>query len=258
MTGAVALAIVLVIAVAGLSLAMQSQRTAQSPQTPRPPRAAPSAHATAPAPATGRPRLAAAGRDAAAAGSRRTRGPGARAPAFGRAGGSQSHLGGRRADHRTGHPEPPDARDRPATRVRPFEVTTRVAFPTPAARARVKVGGNHSRPLRPGRPTRIVVDLPTRLIRPPPRNPTVSARSLTPSLAYAARPGCRRSAAPPPSDSSSAGCRRRPSRSGATAASTPSISSATDLSPAAGLARRPEPGAGGHRSWSARSGPVSA
>ena len=42
----------------------------------------------------------------------------------------------------------------------PFEVTTRVAFPTPAARARVKVGGTV--PVRYDRDdrTRIVVDLP--------------------------------------------------------------------------------------------------
>ncbi len=42
----------------------------------------------------------------------------------------------------------------------PVEVTTRVAFPTPAARARVKVGGTI--PVRYDRddPTRIVVDLP--------------------------------------------------------------------------------------------------
>jgi hypothetical protein len=43
----------------------------------------------------------------------------------------------------------------------PFEVTTRVAFPTPAARARVKVGGTV--PVRYDKDdrTRIVVDLPT-------------------------------------------------------------------------------------------------
>jgi hypothetical protein len=42
-----------------------------------------------------------------------------------------------------------------------FEVTTRVAFPTPAARARVKVGG--AVPVRYDKDerTRIVVDLPS-------------------------------------------------------------------------------------------------
>jgi hypothetical protein len=42
-----------------------------------------------------------------------------------------------------------------------FEVTTRVAFPTPAARARVQVGGTI--PVRYDKDdhTRIVVDLPT-------------------------------------------------------------------------------------------------
>jgi hypothetical protein len=42
-----------------------------------------------------------------------------------------------------------------------FEVTTRVAFPTPAARARLKVGG--AVPVRYDKDdrTRIVVDLPT-------------------------------------------------------------------------------------------------
>jgi hypothetical protein len=159
MTGAVALAIVLVIAVAGLSLAMQSQRTAQSPQAPRPPRV--------PRPPTP---------------PRRTRDRKATPPTL-----AETPL----------PPEPPEPEVRgpellrsgepaeakvisvvdertigPVTRSRltleitrdegaPVEVTTRVAFPTPAARARVKVGGTV--PVRYDRddPTRIVVDLPT-------------------------------------------------------------------------------------------------
>jgi hypothetical protein len=42
----------------------------------------------------------------------------------------------------------------------PFEVTTRVAFPTPAARARVKVGGTVPVRYDNDDRTRIVVDLP--------------------------------------------------------------------------------------------------
>ncbi len=42
----------------------------------------------------------------------------------------------------------------------PFEVTTRVAFPTPAARSRVHVGGTVPVRYDKDEPTRIVVDLP--------------------------------------------------------------------------------------------------
>jgi hypothetical protein len=158
MTGAVALAVVLVIAVAGLSLAMQSQRTGQSPQgarSPRPPRPPasprrsrdrrstppPPPEVTLPPdptePELRGPELLRSGEPAEAkvisVVDERTIGPVTR-----------SRL--------TLHIDPGDA---PA-----FEVTTRVAFPTPAARARVKVGGTI--PVRYDRDdrTRIVVDLP--------------------------------------------------------------------------------------------------
>jgi hypothetical protein len=49
-----------------------------------------------------------------------------------------------------------DPGDRP-----PVEVTTRVAFPTAAARARVRVGGTVPVRYDKDDPTRIVVDLPT-------------------------------------------------------------------------------------------------
>jgi hypothetical protein len=159
MTGAVALAVVLVIAVAGLSLAMQSQRTAQSTQSPRPPRA--------PRPPVAPRRT----RD------RRTPPP---APAETSATPDPVEPESQRGPDllRSGEPAQakvisvvdertigPVTRSRLTLQIDPgdgatFEVTTRVAFATPAARARIKVGGTV--PVRYDKDdrTRIVVDLP--------------------------------------------------------------------------------------------------
>ena len=141
MTGAVALTVVLVIVVVGLSLAMQSQQTApgarpqrapRPPRMPTPPRRTrerraqpPASDIPAPAPTAGAgdvdipaPELLRTGEQAEAkvisVVDERTIGPVTR-----------SRL--------TVEIDPGDGR--------PFEVTTRVAFPTPEARARVKVGG---------------------------------------------------------------------------------------------------------------------
>jgi hypothetical protein len=158
MTGAVALAIVLVIAVAGLSLAMQSQRSAQSPPAPRPPRPprppspprrnrerrppTPPPAETAPPPEPAEPEP--------------------RGPDLLRSGEPAEAKVISVVDERTIGPV---TRSRLTLEISreggaPIEVTTRVAFPTPAARERVKVGGTV--PVRYDRddPTRLVVDLP--------------------------------------------------------------------------------------------------
>jgi hypothetical protein len=155
MTGAVALAVVLVIAVAGLSMALQGQRTAQAPQGSRPPR---------PPSPTRRPR--------------ERRGPVAvptpppttpdpteaelRGPELLRSGIPTEAKVVSVVDERTIGPV---TRSRLTLEIHPgggapFEVTTRVAFPTAAARSRVKVGGTI--PVRYDKDdrTRIVVDLP--------------------------------------------------------------------------------------------------
>ena len=159
MTGAVALAIVLVIAVAGLSLAMQSQRAAQSAQGPRPPR--PRGRRSPPR----RTRERTAAQPTAA-----PRPPPTPEPAEPELRGPELLRSGEPAeakvisvvDERTIGPVTRsrltlqiDPGDEP-----PFEVTTRVAFPTPAARARVKVGGTVPVRYDKDEPTRIVVDLP--------------------------------------------------------------------------------------------------
>jgi hypothetical protein len=159
LTGAVALAVVLVIAVAGLSLAMQSQRTAQGssggPRPPRPPR-----------PATARRP-----RDRRGASTSPPETPLPPDPTETEPKGPELLRSGVPAeakvmsvvDERTIGPV---TRSRLTLQIQPeegppFEVTTRVAFPTPAARARVKVGGTV--PVRYDKDdrTRIVVDLPT-------------------------------------------------------------------------------------------------
>jgi hypothetical protein len=161
-TGAVALAVVLVIAVAGLSMAMQGQRTAQSsqggPRQPRPPRP------SRPTMPTRRPR------------ERRAPTPPpppppvpfepaeaeVRGPELLRSGIPADAKVISVVDERTIGPV---TRSRLTLEVTPkegdtFEVTTRVAFPTAEARSRVKVGGTV--PVRYDKDdrTRIVVDLP--------------------------------------------------------------------------------------------------
>jgi hypothetical protein len=157
MTGAVALAVVLVIAVAGLSLAMQSQRAAQSTQSPRPPR--PPRPPVPPRRARDRrtppPTPAAVVPDPVEAEMQR-------GPDLLRSGEPAEAKVISVVDERTIGPV---TRSRLTLQIDPgdgpaFEVTTRVAFATPAARARIKVGGTV--PVRYDKDdrTRIVVDLP--------------------------------------------------------------------------------------------------
>jgi hypothetical protein len=158
LTGAVALAVVLVIAVAGLSLAMQSQRTAQSPTAPRPPRQ-PRPPVT---PRRPRDRRVAAPVPPEPPTPPETVEPEIRGPELLRSGVPAEAKVISVVDERTIGPV---TRSRLTLQVEPgdgpsFEVTTRHAFPTPAARARVKVGGTV--PVRYDKDdrTRIVVDLP--------------------------------------------------------------------------------------------------
>ena len=159
MTGAVALAVVLVIAVAGMSMAMQGQRTAQGQQTPRTPRV------PRPPMATRRPR------------ERRGPTPPPPPPPPPPTGQSEPELRGPEL-LRSGVPAQakvmsvvdertigPVTRSRLTLEIDPgdgssFEVTTRVAFPTAAARSRVKVGGTIPVRFDKDDRTRIVVDLP--------------------------------------------------------------------------------------------------
>jgi hypothetical protein len=158
-TGAVALAVVLVIAVVGLSLALQSQKTTQTPQSPRPPRpprTPPTARRprerrgtpTPPVPDIPPPEPKAADIPT---------------PEPLRSGVSTEAKVISVVDERTIGPV---TRSRLTIEIDPgdgppFEVTTRVAFPTPEARARIKVGGTI--PVRYDRDdhTRVVVDVPT-------------------------------------------------------------------------------------------------
>jgi hypothetical protein len=158
MTGAVALAVVLVIAVGGLSLAMQSQRTGQSPQGARPPRPP---RAPSP-PRRSRDRRSTPPPPPEVALPPDPTEPELRGPELLRSGEPAAAKVISVVDERTIGPV---TRSRLTLQIEPgdapaFEVTTRVAFPTPAARARVKVGGTI--PVRYDRdePTRIVVDLP--------------------------------------------------------------------------------------------------
>jgi hypothetical protein len=156
LTGAIALAVVLVIAVAGLSLAMQSQRNAQTSGGPRPPRP--------PRPPTPRrPR----DRRSSAAPPETPLPPDPtetepKGPELLRSGVPAEAKVLSVVDERTIGPV---TRSRLSLQIQPeegppFEVTTRVAFPTPAARASVKVGGTI--PVRYDKDdrNRIVVDLP--------------------------------------------------------------------------------------------------
>jgi hypothetical protein len=159
MTGAVALAVVLVIAVAGLSMAMQGQRSAQTnqggrtPRGPRPPitpRRARERKAAPPPPPP--PPVRPQEPDAES-----------RGPELMRSGVAADAKVISVVDERTiGQVTRSrltlaiDPGDRPAV-----EVTTRVAFPTAAARSRVRVGGTVPVRYDKDDPTRFVVDLPT-------------------------------------------------------------------------------------------------
>ena len=157
MTGAVALAIVLVIVVAGMSLAMQSQHPLQGQRPgsggPRPRPVRPPVN----------PRRAKDRRVAPPAAPPEPPSPGpAVKPELLRSGVSVAARVISVVDERTIGPV---TRSRLTLKIEPesgppFEVTTRVAFPTPEARARTKVGGTI--PVRYDKDdrTRVVVDLP--------------------------------------------------------------------------------------------------
>ena len=141
MTGAVALTVVLVIVVIGLSLAMQSQQTIQGartarpprpPRVPTPPRRSRERKAQPPASDLPPPSSPAATGDADIP-----------APELLRTGEQADAKVISVVDERTIGPV---TRSRLTVAIDPgdgsaFEVTTRVAFPTPEARARVRVGG---------------------------------------------------------------------------------------------------------------------
>ncbi|HET9077685.1 MAG TPA: hypothetical protein VFN68_12200 [Acidimicrobiales bacterium] len=164
MTAAIALAVVLVIAVAGASMALESQHTATT-GAPRPARPRPASPGQ-----SRRPRV----RDRMG---RANPTPTADVPSPPPAPAGESEVKGPEL-LRTGAPADakvisvvdertigPVTRSRLTLKVEPkdgsaFEVTLRVAFQTPQARARVKVGGTV--PVRYDRDdhTRVVVDLP--------------------------------------------------------------------------------------------------
>jgi hypothetical protein len=164
-TGAVALAIVLVIAVAGLSVAMQSQQGLRPPgeRKPRPPRPQPS-----PGPRRGRDRT----RDRAkpAAPPEPAESTPAPEPAEAEFRGPELLRSGvpteakviSVVDERTTGPV---TRSRLTLEITPedgptFEVMVRIAFPTPESRSRVKVGGTVPVRYDKDERTRVVVDLP--------------------------------------------------------------------------------------------------
>lgn len=159
MTGAIALAVVLVIAVAGISMAMQGQRTGPgAPTRPRPvqpnrptmnPRRTREKSKTPPPPppADMPPPMPE---------------PEVRGPELLRTGVPAEATVISVVDERTIGPV---TRSRLTLRVEPqegdpWEVTTRFAFPTPAARAQVKVGGRVPVKYDKDDHSRIVVDLP--------------------------------------------------------------------------------------------------
>jgi hypothetical protein len=169
-TAAIALAVVLVIVVAGASMAMESQRSAQNPTArrtpgaPRPPRAAPSGgigrRVRSRERDRGRPDPTSA--DAPPPPPAPVPEPESKPPDFLRTGEPAQAKVLSVVDERTIGPV---TRSRLALRVEPsegepFEVTIRVAFQTPEQRGRVKVGSTV--PVRYDRDdrSRVVVDLP--------------------------------------------------------------------------------------------------
>ncbi len=165
MTAAVALAVVLVIAVAGMSLAMQTQRPlpgqsgpSSAPRVPRPPRQAPtprrarerrSTQPTAP-PVPAEPVESV------------LKEPESKGPELLRTGTAAAAKVLSVVDERTVGPV---TRSRlnlsiETTDGQAFEITVRFAFPTPAARSKVKVGGTVPVRYDPDDHARVVLDLP--------------------------------------------------------------------------------------------------
>lgn len=164
MTGAIALAIVLVVAVAGISMAVESQRNMQSPG-PRPESRLPPRPTRTRAPRSEREKPWE--RRSSAPPPPREQPPPppepeSKIPPLLQSGVAAEAKVISVVDERTIGPV---TRSRLALEIDPgdgpsFEVTVRWAFPTPSARARVKVGG--TLPVRYDKDdhTRVVVDLP--------------------------------------------------------------------------------------------------
>jgi hypothetical protein len=160
-TGAIALAIVLVVAVGGISMAMQSQRTGQTPSGPR----------TSRIPRPTRSPEARRGRE------RRNpppsdlppptappadKEPEVRGPELLRSGLAAEAKVLAVVDERTTGPV---TRSRLTLEIKPddgstFEVTVRVTFSTPESRSRVKVGGTIPVRYDPDDHNKVVVDVP--------------------------------------------------------------------------------------------------
>ena len=158
MAGAIALAIVLVVAVVGISMAMQGQRTAQTPPGQRPPRI-PRPPAT---PRRGRERKAQPEASMPSPPPPDTPEPEIRGPELLRSGVASDAKVMSVVDERTTGPV---TRSRLALEITPedgpvFEVTVRVAFRTPEARAKVRVGGTVPVRYDNDDRTRVVVDVP--------------------------------------------------------------------------------------------------
>jgi hypothetical protein len=167
MTAAIALAIVLVIAVAGASMALESQKAAQPGAVPRPTRARPTR-----APEGDRGRRPIRGRergrpdptsaDAPLPPSPTPVEPEVKGPDLLRTGVSAQARVISVVDERTIGPV---TRSRLMLRIEPDggepqEVTVRHAFPTPESRAAVKVGATLPVRYDPDEPRRVVIDLP--------------------------------------------------------------------------------------------------
>ncbi len=167
MTAAIALAVVLVIAVAGASMAMESSKAAGAPtRRPPRPRAPRPGGPGVPRPTRMRDRPGRKAPDPTAADGPPTpppvSEPETKGPELLRTGVPAEAKVVSVVDERTIGPV---TRSRLALRVEPadgsaFEVTLRVAFQTPEARARVKVGGTVPVRYDSDDRTRVVVDLP--------------------------------------------------------------------------------------------------
>jgi hypothetical protein len=161
MTGAIALAIVLVIAVAGISMAMESQQNTQTPgkRPARPPQSRPARERLRDRPWERKGSAASTG---AQPPKPETNEPEIKGPELLRSGVAAEAKVISVVDERTIGPV---TRSRLGLQIQPdegdpFEVTVRVAFQTQEARARIKVGGTV--PVRYDKDDRnkVVVDLP--------------------------------------------------------------------------------------------------
>ena len=170
MTAAIALAVVLVIAVAGASMAMESQRAGQPgaarrptrpPRTPRAPKTGDGERSRRPLRNRARPAPDPTAADAAPPPPRPVPEPETRGPELLRTGTAGEAKVISVVDERTLGPV---TRSRLTLRVEPdgadpFEVTVRHAFQTPESRSKVKVGGTIPVRYDAGE-RRVVVDLP--------------------------------------------------------------------------------------------------